>query len=200
MVLMISHGQSSVKRGSYTNKDILKTNLRNKSLKASRIVYGLVNAPKMSDVDKQPSEKKNGYQLGVPQISVSENMTEACRNSQKQYDAYLEEEKRKEVANTEETRKKTVQEQLTSLKKKKRKLESCVETLLKEADDLPQEAKKKVKWDLVSKSNAFIEKTKEKKKQFEETGKEIEALEKTLKEMWTGNQNCTANYVCETRN
>ena len=32
-------------------------------------------------------------------------MMEACRNARKKYDAYLEEEKRKKIANAEETRK-----------------------------------------------------------------------------------------------
>ena len=56
-------------------------------------------------------------------------------------------------------------------------------TLLKEADDLAQEVEKKVKWDLQKKFNAFREKAKEIKKQVKQIGKEIEALEKTLKEM-----------------
>ena len=72
MVLMISHGQSSVKRGFSKNKDILKTNTGKETLKAFGIVYDtLVNAPKMSDVDKQPSEKEKGYQLDVSQIPAA---------------------------------------------------------------------------------------------------------------------------------
>ena len=145
-----------------------------------------MNAPKERNADKETGEKEKG-QLDVSQITVTKKMMEACRNARRKYDAYLEEEKRKKVASVEETRKKTVQEQLTTLKGKKRKLESCAETLLKEADDLAQEAEKKMKWDLVTKSNAFREKAKEKKKQVEQTGKEIETLEKTLKKMWTVN-------------
>ena len=183
MVLMMSHGQSTVERGFSTNKDILKTNMGKETLKAFRIVYdGLVNAPKERNTDKETGEKEKG-QLDVSQITVTKKMLEACRNARRKYDAYLEEEKMKKVASVEETRKKTVQEQLTTLKGKKRKLESCAETLLKEADDLAQEAEKKMKWDLVTKSNAFREKAKEKKKQVEQTGKEIETLEKTLKKM-----------------
>ena len=37
-------------------------------------------------------------------------MMEVCRNARKQYDVYLEEEKRKKVVNAEETRKKSIQE------------------------------------------------------------------------------------------
>ena len=42
-------------------------------------------------------------------------------------------------------------------------MELCAETLLKEADDLAQEAEKKVKWDLVTKFSAFREKVKQKR-------------------------------------
>ena len=54
---------------------------------------------------------------------------------------------------------------------------------MQEADDLDQEAEKKVKRNLVPKSNAFREKARKKRKQVEQTGKEIESLQKTLKGM-----------------
>ena len=116
MLLVMSHGQSTVERGFCTN--ILKTNIGKETLKAFRIVYdGLVNAPTESRVDKQPREKEKGYQLDVSQIPVMKKMMEACRNARKKYDAYLEEEKRKKLTNAEETRKTNVQEQLWQLKK-----------------------------------------------------------------------------------
>ena len=50
MLLVMSHGQSTVERGFSTN--ILKTNIGKETLKAFRIVYdGLVNAPTESHVD-----------------------------------------------------------------------------------------------------------------------------------------------------
>ena len=195
MVLIMSHGQSTVERGFSTNKDILKTNMGKETLKAYRLVYdGLVNAPKMKTSedkqakdkqakDKQANETDKGYQLDVSLIPVTKKMMEACRNARQKYDAYLEEQKRKKVASAEETRKKSVKEQLTSLKGQRRKLESCVESLLKEADDLAQEAEKKMKWDLVAKSNAFREKARDKQKQVEQTEIQIQSLEKNLQKM-----------------
>ena len=69
-----------MERGFSTNKDILKTNMGKETLKAFRIVYdGLVNAPKESGVDKQPSVKEKGYRLDVSQIPITYKMMEACR-------------------------------------------------------------------------------------------------------------------------
>ena len=110
MVLIMSHGQSTVERGFSTNKDILKTNMGKETLKAYRLVYdGLVNAPKMKTSedkqakdkqakDKQANETDKGYQLDVSLIPVTKKMMEACRNARQKYDAYLEEQKRKKVA------------------------------------------------------------------------------------------------------
>lgn len=122
MVLMMSHGQSTVERVFSTNKDILKTNMGKETLKAYRIVYdGLVNAPKMKTSedkqakdkqakDKQANETDKGYQLDVSLIPVTKKMMEACRNARQKYDAYLEEQKRKKVASAEKTRKKSVKD------------------------------------------------------------------------------------------
>lgn len=62
-------------------------------------------------------------------------------------------------------------------------MESCAESLLKEADDLAQEAEKKMKWDLVAKSNAFREKARDKQKQVEQTEIQLQSLEKNLQKM-----------------
>lgn len=51
---------------------------------------------------------------------------------------------------------------------------------MKEADNLANEAEKKMKMDLLVKSNAFRGKVKEKRKEIEETSKGIRKLEKTL--------------------
>ena len=50
---------------------------------------------------------------------------------------------------------------------------------MKEADDLAQQAEKKMTMDLLVKSNAFRAKVNEKKKEIEETFREIEKMEKT---------------------
>ena len=70
------------------------------------------------------------------------------------------------------------------MKADKRKLELTADVLLKEADDLAKEAEKKIKMDLLVKSNAFRDKFKNKKEEIEESKKKkIEKLQNKIKEI-----------------
>lgn len=157
------------------------------SLTAYRIVYdGPLHAPKLPEPNKaesQSCEEEQAGMLDVSRIPVTKKMLEACRGARKRYDSYLDEEKKKKMTNANELRKKSVQQELTALRANKRKLELTADVLLKEADDLAQEAEKKRKMDLLAKSNAFRDKAKGKRKEIEESSKQIETLEKKLTEM-----------------
>ena len=67
------------------------------------------------------------------------------------------------------------------MKADKIKLELTADVLLKEADDLAKEAEKKIKMDLLVKSNAFRDKFKNKKEEIEESNKNIEKLQNKIK-------------------
>ena len=69
------------------------------------------------------------------------------------------------------------------MKADKIKLELTADVLLKEADDLAKEAEKKIKMDLLVKSNAFRDKFKNKKEEIEESKKKIEKLQNKIKEI-----------------
>ena len=58
------------------------------------------------------------------------------------YSHHLADKLKKKSTSKEESRKKSVQDELTSTKCTKRKLESSVAVLLREADDLAQQAEK----------------------------------------------------------
>ena len=185
LLLILSHGQSSVERGFSTNKDILKDNMAKEKLIAYRHVHdGLLHLPKpeQAEVSSGKAKKEDETKFDISSITVSKRMLDSCRSARTRYSQHLENEQRMKVANREDLRKKSVQDELATVKSTKRKLESSVDVLLREADDLAQQAEKKLKLDLIVKSNAFRTKAKEKRVEIEEASKQIEKLEKRLKE------------------
>ena len=99
----------------------------------------------------------------ISSITVSKRMLESCRSARTRYGHHLENEQRMKAANREELRKKSVQDEL------------------REVDDLAHQAEKKLKMDLIVKSNAFRTKAKEKRVEIEEASKQIEKLEKSFR-------------------
>ena len=72
--------------------------------------------------------------------------------------------------------------ELEECKKKKRMLESTEKQLMDDADNLYAEAEKKKKMVILSKANALRAKGKEKQSEISQVEKEIEHLEKNLKD------------------
>ena len=143
LLLILSHGQSSVERGFSTNKDILKDNMAKEKLIAYRHVHdGLLHLPKpeQAEVSSGKAKKEDETKFDISSITVSKRMLDSCRSARTRYSQHLENEQRMKAANREELRKKSVQDELATVKSTKRKLESSVDVLLREADDLAQQA------------------------------------------------------------
>ena len=141
MVLILSHGQSSIERGFSTNNKIVDDNMAKITLEAFRRVY---------DGLKQ-------YQMDLADIPISKKMLETCRGARKRYQQHLDEEKKKKAASQTGIQKQALKDENKAEKGKKRLLESSIDVLTKEADDLAKQAEKKMKMDLLVKSNAFRE-------------------------------------------
>lgn len=184
LLLILSHGQSSVERGFSTNKDILKNNMAKEKLTAYRQVHdGLMHIPKPKTEDDPAKVKEDENKFDIAKVTVSKKMLDSCRSARTRYSHHMEDEQKKKAASREELRRKSVQDELTVMKSNKRKLESSVDVLLREADEFAQQAEKKLKMDLIVKSNAFRSKAKEKRIEIEEASKQIEKLEKKLQEI-----------------
>ena len=180
LLLILSHGQSSVERGFSTKDNMAKEKL---------IAYGHVHGgllhlpkPKQAEVSSGKAKKEVETIFDISSITVSKRMLESCRSARTRYGHHLENEQRMKAANREELRKKSVQDEVATVISTKRKLESSVDVLLREVDDLAHQAEKKLKMDLIVKSNAFRTKAKEKRVEIEEASKQIEKLEKKLQE------------------
>ena len=76
-------------------------------------------------------------------MTVSSKMLESCRQARLRYSNFLDDEKKKKVASAEQIKKEQLRDEIDSLKSRKRKLESSVNVLVKEADTLADEAEKK---------------------------------------------------------
>ena len=87
--------------------------------------------------------------------------------------------KQKKVAEK-DAKKSELRSELASLRKCKRKLESHVEGLEKEANELAIQAKKKMKFDLLAKSNAFRSKATEHRKEIQELDRKIQSVSKNI--------------------
>ena len=59
-------------------------------------------------------------------------------------------------------------------------MESSIDVLTKEADELAKQAEKKMKMDLLVESNAFREKVKEKRREIEQVEEKIKRADKKL--------------------
>ena len=114
------------------------------------------------------AKKEDETKFDTSSITVSKRMLDSCRHAKTSNGQHLENEQRMKAANREELWKKSVQDELATVKSTKRKLESSVNVLLRAADDLAQQAEKKLKMDLIVKSNAFRTKAKEKRVEIEE--------------------------------
>ena len=155
-MLVLSHGQSSVKRDFSVNKGMLTRNLAKDSLVAYRTVYDGAKR----EIDRQYSETKcciasEAKRKDVSQISVTKSMLILCRSARSKYQQYLHDAKKTEARRKMKGRQKLKNNYPIYEIKNKMKLESTVNILQKETVDKAVEVEKKMKLDLLSKSNAF---------------------------------------------
>ena len=113
--------------------------------------------------------------LGLPMEQwVTAEMLRQCKFAHSHYQFHLDEMKR-ESEETDRERK-AVEEELEQTEKKKKKLDSTVTDLEREADQLALDAEKQNKMSMLVKSNALRSKAKEKRV-------ELEAEKQTIKDI-----------------
>ena len=76
-----------------------------------------------------------------------------------------------------------LKDEIKAEKGKKQLLEFSIDVLTKEADELAKQAEKKMKMDLLVKSNAFREKVKEKRREIEQVEEKIKRTDKNLQQI-----------------
>jgi len=164
VILILSHGQSSVERGFSENKDILSVNMKQETLIAYRRAYNGI--------------KNQGC---APEESISKELLTSCSHAYRKYQMSLSEKKKEQESDAKEKIKQNIRNELAQTRKKKLQLQTTAESLIKEADDLAETAELKNNLTLLVKSNALRQKSRQKRKEADKEEGHIEQLEKRLK-------------------
>ena len=163
LLLTLSHGQSQVERGFSVNKDITSTNMAAETLIAFRRVHDGVQS------------------LGLPmEQCVTAEMLRQCKFARSHYQFHLDELKRESNETERERKRKAMKEELEQTEKKKKRLDSTVTSLVREADQLALDAEEQNEMSMLTKSNALRSKAKEKRAELEAEKQKIEDLKSKL--------------------
>ena len=124
IIFTLSHGQSQVERGCNVNKEILVENLQEEPLKGQRIIYNQI----------QPENIK------FKDFKLTNELVNSCKAAHQRYTIALEENKLSVIKNEQKVKRKLIGDEINDVKKRKLDLETCIETLKKDADKLSFEA------------------------------------------------------------
>ena len=127
MLLTISHGQGSVERGYSVNKDMLIENLHEKTVVALRTVHDSIST----------------LEDHFTKLPLTPAMKCHVMSATMRYGQYLDEQKKKSLNEQQRKKRKGVQLSIRATERKKRKVDTSIDILGKEADDLAKSAEAK---------------------------------------------------------
>jgi hypothetical protein len=137
-ILLLSHGQATVERGFSVNRQIEVENRSEFSYIAQRTV-----CDHLTDVG------------GLLNVSLSKELLQAASGARMRYQAYLEENKKKQSNEVKSGKRKAIEQELKDPIAKKSRLETDMIHLAKSADSLAFEAERKSDLTLIAQSNAM---------------------------------------------
>ena len=129
-------------------------------MKALRIVHGHLNA---KDV-----QAKN--------IKITREMIKSVKASRQRYSIHLEEKFKVNSKNEKELKRKVVSEEIEQVRKRKRHLQSSIDELLKDADEMAQKAQDTENFKTLERSNNLRKADRLKKAEIDECDKMEEVL------------------------
>ena len=132
----ISHGQASVERGYSVNKDMLIENLHEKAL---------------CTVHDSISTLEDHF----TKLPLTPAMKRHVMSARMRYGQYLDEQKKESLNEQQRKKRKGVQLSIREAERKKSKVDTSIDILGKEADDLAKSAEAKHDFTLLTKSNAL---------------------------------------------
>lgn len=109
LTLILSHGQATVERGFSVNKELSFPNLTEKSFVAQRVIYDHIQSVG-----------------GSVNVQVSYKLVASCGSAHAKYKMFLQDKKDAETKNAKAAKRATIQEEISTLKNKKARLESDV--------------------------------------------------------------------------
>ena len=120
MLLTILHGQASVERGYSVNKDMVIENLHEKTVVALRTVHGSIST----------------LEDHFTKLPLTPAMKRHVMSARMRYGQYLDEQKKESLNEQQRKKRKGVQLSIREAERKKSKVDTSINILGKEADDL----------------------------------------------------------------
>ena len=167
LVLILSHGQSSVERGFNVNKDVVKVNLQEKSVISRKMI-----------IDHM---QKNNVSSST--IEITRKLARSVKAARQKYHLDLEEQKKNAKKNECNEQLKILTAEIKDVMQKKNILLEVCQKLDKEFVDIVKDAEKKNNMGLIVKANALKRKSEEKRLEISTFDKAIEAMEAKRKKL-----------------
>ena len=145
MIFTLSHGQATVERRFSVNKDIIATNMLQRTIVAQRKICDGVKYS-LKDEKKENSD--------ISKITITDKMIRYCKGARIKYEEYLDQERKGSLKTRMETEKAKIIEELGKERFSKDKLENAAERWRKEADELAEKAEQVKSMSLLAESNA----------------------------------------------
>ena len=165
LILLLSHGNSSVERGFSINKEIEVENMKEHTLVAKRVICDHVYS-----VD------------GILNVQLDKPLLLSVKQSRQKYERYLESERLKKKTAESQAKRKCVLDEIEEIKKKKKRTETDIRSLTETAGELLLKAVKEGKLTFLTQANSLRKTAKSKAVDLEEIQKSLDSKVKELKE------------------
>ena len=146
LLLALSHGQATVERGFSSHKEVIVANLAQHSLVAQRVICDHVRSVG-----------------GVLNVVFSKELLLSAASGRQRYHTALDEKRRKHEATRRSERKRSLLDEISTLKEKKRRLETDFEALKHYADSYADKAESTGRLTSIAKSNGMRRTAREKR-------------------------------------
>lgn len=164
LIFTLSHSQCAVERGFSVNKELLVENLEETSLISQRITYDHVQTSKQD----------------LHQFHISQGLIKSCKLARSRYSQHLEDQKSIVAAGRKAEKRKIIREEVDDIKKRKVKLNACINSLNADIEKLSYQAEESNNLEFLVRANAFRRKVSEKKNTIQDLDKAIEKLQDDL--------------------
>ena len=170
MIFTLSHGQAATERGFSINKEVLDTNMSEKTIVAQRMICDSVNKELSIEGSKD-----------VSKIKIDKEMLRYCSKASSAYRVQLSEKRQNEKGSIIEAKKSKIKSEIESEEKKSSNLNKVFDRHVKNADELALRAENEKKFGLIAESNLSRKRSIEISKEIEDCHKKIKEMKEKLK-------------------
>ena len=156
VLLILSHGQASIERGFSVNKEVSTQNLSENSLIARRVIKDHI--------------KSVG---GLKGLVVSKELLQSAQVARQKYHTHLEAQKMEKEREKKCMKRKLMEEEVGTLRKKIKMLESDIKLLFTDANKASDKAEELRSFAHITKANTLRRRAKDKEEELEVAKKEL---------------------------